>query len=1203
MAGAVLLVAGGTARAATTFSPLSDPNDPSYGFVGAGQGAGNGQFPAYAGPGGLAVDDATGDLLAIDGSDSRVEVFAPTGSSATYLTQFAVPAPIALAVDQATRRVYVASGDGTIHAFVPDVANPPAYVEDATFTSPASGPGLGELGTLSALAVDPSNGNLLVGTNQAVERFTAAGLFVSAFDGTGSTGGPFSSGNPVGIGVTSAGAVYTLVNESTSSSRVDHFDAAGNWVAQVAAAADQRYQSLAVDRPTNEVLVAGNQLAPGASQGLVPPMLEVFADDVLIEQTSFPTADINRFPPPSPYGVPGLATDGASAGPLYATVASGNAPASGIRVFSGATVPGLTQGPVTAVTTTSLHVSATVQPTGGDTSVHFEASPDGVTWSNATADADVGDGSGAPANPPSVVVSATITGLQPNLGYFIRAVATNALGNTSSTAGPNQPRVTTLAAGPGIAHESASQRTSTSARLSAQINPFGLVTTYHFDYGTSPAYGQQAPPADVPVGKGTTARTVGTTLAALQPSTTYHYRLVGQNAAGTTHGPDATFTTLAADPAARTFELASPADKGGAIVDRLSGAQAAPTGSGIVWGSRSALPSAGGSTTLGSYLSQRTPDGWTLRALDPPVDSPAGTRVAARATLAVSDDLSHSLVTTRRALAAGAVEGGSNLYLEDNATGRYRTVFASPSSAPIQDWENSFFPFPSANPFVDGSATFDHLVVSSADVSFVDGEGAGQLYDATGSGLRNLNPEGGTYSGASTQLGTREQMTGDGSAVLFTDPTGALFLGQAGHDATPLSVSQIPGDVTTPQPVGPDFRLTKDGAAVYFSSASALTTDAVATGAPLLYRYGRSDGRLTLLGSVAQVLGISDGSAYFVSGDVLAAGGVQFSANVYAWRGGTTRFVGALSNSGEPVDPQVSPNGRYLAFSSYDSLTGYASQGAVEVYAYDADAGQLSCASCPQAGAAAGSAALPGFDPIARQNIGFHQPRYVLDDGTVLFDTPERLSALDTNGSRDVYAYRDGEAQLLSAGDDHYDATLQDASADGSDVYFVTTQALVPIDTDGSPDMYDARVGPGMASQLHPPGGTPPCSAEGCRPPAAGGASAAPPAQTTLAGSSGDDVPVVASSKSKVTSLSVRAGVVRLTLVAPKAGRIRLSGAGVRTTARAVLHPGTFHLTVHLTATTRAATRHHARKLSFRISFVPASGAATVVRLTRSVKG
>jgi outer membrane protein assembly factor BamB len=90
---------------------------------------------------------------------------------------------------------------------------------------------------------------------------------------------------------------------------------------------------------------------------------------------------------------------------------------------------------------------------------------------------------------------------------------------------------------------SPSSVTQTSATVSGTSNPEGQATTYHFDYGTSTGYGQSAPVPDGSVGSDSSDHTISANLSGLSPGTTYHYRLVAKNAAGTTFGADQTFTT------------------------------------------------------------------------------------------------------------------------------------------------------------------------------------------------------------------------------------------------------------------------------------------------------------------------------------------------------------------------------------------------------------------------------------------------------------------------------------------------------------------------------------------------------------------------------------------------------------------------------------------------------------------------------------
>jgi hypothetical protein len=90
---------------------------------------------------------------------------------------------------------------------------------------------------------------------------------------------------------------------------------------------------------------------------------------------------------------------------------------------------------------------------------------------------------------------------------------------------------------------------STGATLNGTVNPNSNATTYHFDFGTTGAYGTKIPASDLSVGSDAADHVVSTALGSLAPNTTYHYRVVATDAMGfTTTGPDVGFTTLAAPP-------------------------------------------------------------------------------------------------------------------------------------------------------------------------------------------------------------------------------------------------------------------------------------------------------------------------------------------------------------------------------------------------------------------------------------------------------------------------------------------------------------------------------------------------------------------------------------------------------------------------------------------------------------------------------
>jgi len=82
---------------------------------------------------------------------------------------------------------------------------------------------------------------------------------------------------------------------------------------------------------------------------------------------------------------------------------------------------------------------------------------------------------------------------------------------------------------------------SFSATLKGSLNPDGLSTTFHFEYGTTTSYGLTTAPQ---TSTGDTSRPVSADIISLAANTTYHFRIVASNSAGTTVGSDTTFTTL-----------------------------------------------------------------------------------------------------------------------------------------------------------------------------------------------------------------------------------------------------------------------------------------------------------------------------------------------------------------------------------------------------------------------------------------------------------------------------------------------------------------------------------------------------------------------------------------------------------------------------------------------------------------------------------
>lgn len=85
--------------------------------------------------------------------------------------------------------------------------------------------------------------------------------------------------------------------------------------------------------------------------------------------------------------------------------------------------------------------------------------------------------------------------------------------------------------------------TTTEATLNGAVNPDGEETRYRFEYGATPSYGTSVPAPSADAGPGSAPVELASRLTGLARDHTYHYRLVAENAAGTTYGGDETFET------------------------------------------------------------------------------------------------------------------------------------------------------------------------------------------------------------------------------------------------------------------------------------------------------------------------------------------------------------------------------------------------------------------------------------------------------------------------------------------------------------------------------------------------------------------------------------------------------------------------------------------------------------------------------------
>src|SRR5205823_4634586 len=135
-------------------------------------------------------------------------------------------------------------------------------------------------------------------------------------------------------------------------------------------------------------------------------------------------------------------------------------------------------------------------------------------------------------------ISANISGLMTSTTYHFRIVATNSAGTTH---GGDRIFTTLSATGlPVVVAKPATLIASFSATLNGLLDPHGLRTSVHFQYGPTTSYGSRTPNQ---IETGDHYQNLLASISSLTAGTTYHFRIVASNTAGTTYGIDRTLTT------------------------------------------------------------------------------------------------------------------------------------------------------------------------------------------------------------------------------------------------------------------------------------------------------------------------------------------------------------------------------------------------------------------------------------------------------------------------------------------------------------------------------------------------------------------------------------------------------------------------------------------------------------------------------------
>lgn len=689
---------------------------------------------------------------------------------------------------------------------------------------------------------------------------------------------------------------------------------------------------------------------------------------------------------------------------------------------------------------------------------------------------------------------------------------------------------------PKIEALSLSDVTAGEAAAHATVNPEGSPTTYYFELAAARAVEEEGFASATRLGEGALpggAEGVGVSASAegLLSATTYVVRVVAENeceAGGCRTEREITFRTYPAPiapggcpndplrigpsaglPDCRAYELVSPGATSGRALGGIgySGLlfptpQSTPDGNSVAFLSiAGSLPGtdATGSLQGDPYLATRSAGGWATS-----LAGPTGAESQEPTVGGVSAD--HGFTFW---LARAGDQGSKGMSGQETSYVRYPDGDSEPiGRGSLATEPNAIGDFIAS----DGS----HIIFSSRASEGLRLEpdappaGTSAIYDRTADEVTHvvsLLP--GDVTPASGEKAKYLGATPDGSAVAFKIGS-VLYLRQddqrtvevavgasafAGISADGRTVSYAKGGnlfsfdadsgATTQITSSGDatfVNVSADGTHVYFVSPSVLTTEAnpqgdvAQPGAENLYLF---DGQGTrFVGTVTE---------RDVSGENTGSGTPTHIDGLGLW-------AEAVEEGAVSADPSRStPDGSVLLFSSRAELTGYESQGHVEIYRYDAARGQLACLSCnPTMLPATGDASLVSVGTVLFAPQPFsarvQMPNLRSDGRRAFFQSTEALVPQDTDGLQDVYEWEEqgvgtcaeagGCLRLISSGHSARNNYLFGVSASGDDVFFLSNDQLLPSDLESTASIYDARVDGGLPEAQT--GGA--CEGEGCRP-------------------------------------------------------------------------------------------------------------------------
>ena len=610
---------------------------------------------------------------------------------------------------------------------------------------------------------------------------------------------------------------------------------------------------------------------------------------------------------------------------------------------------------------------------------------------------------------------------------------------------------------------------TTSARLVGLVDKKNSpLTECYFEYGTTTAYGDTAPCVE----RGSTPMVTGDLLD-LDAGTTYHFRVVAANAAGSHTGEDRTFKTLAppeppptcenegirveqralATNDCRAWELASALDKNGGNITLENGAASASMdGDAIVYFSRGSFGDTEGSGIIGitEYITRRGPSGWETHSMLPTPSTHTiqtgffpGNTVVER----FSDDFTKGLLGAYDLPRADDdIVDGENMYIVNTENRKTETI-----TTPVP-WEEIGIGRRleyQLKIFRAGASADMHLVTFTSQTPLLQAtDPAGALYEWEEGGtmrLASLLPDGQLAEEVAVPkegFTSVETVSRDGSLVTFMaskEGSSQLYV-RRNHTDTAWVTEPEGSDKSNPQGVKFEY-ITLDNKKILFTTSSPLL-DGDVNGEPDLYMYTdtpdpENESNLTLISSGEGIYGESsahpseallgasdDGSIIYFQDNKWNQG------QIWQYKDGKRKVVlfpyGPDERRGLDVDPgsvRVSRDGKrlvtvvragpYVLLGGGFGLNGQKTNGKMELWVYDDPTETTICASCPDYPAGTIEKA-PHGDTIIKPEV------------------IKNINVQFTLLNRPRYLTEDGKL-----------------------AFFSTTEALVPQDKNGIMDVYE----------------------------------------------------------------------------------------------------------------------------------------------------